>query len=434
MQRSDEVATFKPKLTVAIHPRDGTPIDAWLSPETRDFLRSLPRASPAEKQPDASNSASSSEIDVQRAVSFTANATNLPDAVTGDSSCALETVEVPLRSDSEFFQILKRELHDLHQLQEKQQKQLTTQIVKLGSEITALTEATSRKSKAEFEAWREIFRRYLESQVFFSTVEESAGSRSSSTAQEKFNEFSNGLASERKPLKLSTPGKIALGSFIQINGSLLRFMKFQEINNIALTKIMKKFDKRTALHREANLPLLLASQPLVAQDLAKAACFTIQEKLLQIVPQLNDYLCPVCFSISFKPIRLRCNHVFCIRCLIVMQRAKQDHCPLCREDVVMEASAGTYSPLPGRSSTSQNADAGCRTHRQKVDGFSASEVSCRGESKAKREPTCRRNGSLWTDSWPMRHYVNDAHITEPYPYHQWSNNSGISSTAPNPAA
>lgn len=325
---------------MAIHPRDGTPIDAWLSPETKDFLRSLPRTSPVEKQSYASISASSSEIDVGRAVSTDLNASDLPNTVTGDSSQALETVEIPLTSDSEFFQILKCELDDLHQLQEKQQKQLTTQIVKLGSEITTLTESTSRKSKPEVQAWREVFRLYLESQVFFSTAEESAGSRSSSVAQEKFKEFSNGLASDRKQLKLSTSGKVALGSFIQINGSLLQFMKFQEINNTALTKIMKKFEKRTALHREANLPTLLASQPFVAQDLAKAACFTIQEKLLQIVPQLNDYLCPVCFSISFKPIRLRCNHVFCIRCLIVMQRAKQDHCPLCREEVVMEASGG----------------------------------------------------------------------------------------------
>jgi E3 ubiquitin-protein ligase BAH len=345
-QRSDEIATFKPKLTVAIDPRDGSPIDAWLSPETRSFLRGLPRAPRAEKQFCTSDSAAcSNELDLRRGSSTNSDGSDLLDRGLGDSSDALETVEVPLTSDSEFFQILKRELGDLHRLQEKQQKQLTTQIVKLGNEITTLTGATSRRSKAEVEAWREIFRLYVESQVFFSTAEGSAGSRSSSAAQEKLEEFSLGLVKEQKQLKLSNSGKAAMDSFIQINGSLLQFMKFQEINHTALTKIMKKFDKRTALHSQANLPMMLTSESFIAQDLAKAACFTIQEQLLQIVPQLNDYLCPVCFSISFKPIRLRCNHVFCIRCLIVMQRAKQDHCPLCRGNMVMEASGGMYKTL-----------------------------------------------------------------------------------------
>jgi len=65
---------------------------------------------------------------------------------------------------------------------------------------------------------------------------------------------------------------------------------------------------------------------------------------MSVVPQLNDYLCPVCFSISFKPIRLRCQHVFCIRCLVVMQRAKEDHCPLCRGAVIMQADSSNLDP------------------------------------------------------------------------------------------
>lgn len=77
--------------------------------------------------------------------------------------------------------------------------------------------------------------------------------------------------------------------------------------------------------------------------MAKAVCFEISEKVLAVVPQLSDYLCPVCFNISYKPIRLRCGHVFCIRCMIIMQRAKSDHCPLCRGTVVMQADSGTLS-------------------------------------------------------------------------------------------
>lgn len=100
---------------------------------------------------------------------------------------------------------------------------------------------------------------------------------------------------------------------------------------------MIEFDKRTALGAQNTFPELVATDPFLAQTMAKAVCFKVSQELLAIIPQLNDYLCPVCFSLAFKPIRLRCGHIFCIRCLIVMQRAKDDHCPLCRGSVVMQA-------------------------------------------------------------------------------------------------
>lgn len=80
------------------------------------------------------------------------------------------------------------------------------------------------------------------------------------------------------------------------------------------------------------------------RDIAKAICYQVSTELLPIVPQLDDYLCPVCFSISYRPVRLRCQHIFCIRCLIVLQRTKEDHCPLCRGEVVMEADSGNLDP------------------------------------------------------------------------------------------
>ena len=331
------VANFKPRLTVAIDPRDGSPLDAWLSPETRNFLRGLPRSPRTEKQ--LSISAEINGGTSQPTLLSVSEHGNPVKPEIDDLTEAFETVEIPLTSDSEFFQILIRELGDLNQLQETKHRQLTVQINKLGSDITSLTETASKRSRPEVEAWREIFRLYVDSQIFFSTSEQDAGTRSCSAAQKQLEDFSNGIADERKRLRLSNNGSAALNSFLYINASLLHFMKFQEINRTALTKIMKKFDKRTALHMQVNLPLMLANEQFVAHDLAKAACFTIQEQLLPIVPQINDYLCPVCLTISFKPVRLRCDHVFCIRCLIIMQRAKQDHCPLCRGRVVMEASS-----------------------------------------------------------------------------------------------
>ncbi|KAF9582386.1 hypothetical protein BGW38_000277 [Lunasporangiospora selenospora] len=46
-------------------------------------------------------------------------------------------------------------------------------------------------------------------------------------------------------------------------------------------------------------------------------------------------------SVAWKPIRLTCNHVFCVRCLIKAQRKRMRNCPICREtNTVLNADAG----------------------------------------------------------------------------------------------
>ena len=43
---------------------------------------------------------------------------------------------------------------------------------------------------------------------------------------------------------------------------------------------------------------------------------------------------------AWKPIRLNCGHVFCVRCLIKAQRKKMVHCPVCRQhNSVLDADA-----------------------------------------------------------------------------------------------
>jgi E3 ubiquitin-protein ligase BAH len=78
----------------------------------------------------------------------------------------------------------------------------------------------------------------------------------------------------------------------------------------------------------------------MSETMAKAISAEISNEIIKIVPQIDDYLCPVCFSISYKPIRLKCGHIFCIRCVIRMQKEKKRLCPLCRNDVVMRADSG----------------------------------------------------------------------------------------------
>ncbi|KAJ9611611.1 hypothetical protein H2200_004795 [Cladophialophora chaetospira] len=321
--------SFTPKLTIVIDPRDGSPMDAWLSPDTRRRLRRLARSSRAHN-----------DSSLQREESPAERPRCTDQSGQDNAEQQLELVEVPLTADSEFFRTLRQELACLDDLQKAEYARIQSEINELGKELRLLRASRSKRSKKEVETWRKIFELYSESEVFWSSHEADAGARDAAHAQKQLQYFTQSLSTQRKKdaLRLGDEANTALSRFLGINVKLLRLIKFQEINRIALNKIMKKFDKRTALHAKSSVARSLTkSSPFMAQDLAKATCFTISEEVLSIIPQLNDYLCPICFSVSWRPIRLKCDHIFCIRCMIVMQREEKDHCPLCRQEVVMEA-------------------------------------------------------------------------------------------------
>ena len=335
---------FTPSVTVALNPKDGMPLDAWLSSETRRHLQEVIGRRKSQLQDGVRTSAV--EADGQQgpslhAVETSAKMQELNGGTNGEEQ--VETVDIPLTGENEFFAILQSELARLDQLQKAEQERLQSEIIELGHELAELRFSKSKKQKAILEAWREIFRLYIESEVFFSSHEQDAGVRDSAHAQNQLQIFNKNLTSEiGREVKLDPAAKASLDRFLDINLELLRFIKFQEINLKATSKILKKFGKQTALQSHLINTRWLNTAPLVTRDLAKNTCFTMSQELLHLIPQLDDYLCPICFSISYKPVRLRCNHVFCIRCLMVMQREEQTDCPLCREKVVMEADSGGY--------------------------------------------------------------------------------------------
>jgi hypothetical protein len=42
-------------------------------------------------------------------------------------------------------------------------------------------------------------------------------------------------------------------------------------------------------------------------------------------------------------VRLDCNHLFCISCLVFLQRKHHDACPICRRNVVLRADSCTLT-------------------------------------------------------------------------------------------
>ena len=94
-----------------------------------------------------------------------------------------------------------------------------------------------------------------------------------------------------------------------------------------LIRILKKHDKRTALTASTGFPQFVRSSleahvdangnvntwAFYSTSLPHVLLTSLTETLLPILPSLEDYTCLICTSIAFKPIRLNCSHLFCVR-------------------------------------------------------------------------------------------------------------------------
>lgn len=350
---------LRPKLTVYIHLQDGIAVDASLTPASKDFLHRIATSLSDERQ----KALDASSTDNERVVE------ELPDNEPGEESPSSEsssrsespsraessseseaqpaeakndtyqTIEVPLVFDSEFFDILQSDVNNLDVLQGQEEKNMSSEIVALGKEVAQVTKPT-RFSKSDLARWRYIFELYLDAEVFFATHEQDHGARSSQVALKQLQWFQKEVEKRGLAKEFKLPeSRDAFTRFINLNALLLKNLQFQELNKLAVTKILKKFDKRTALGISKAFPSAVQSDKLLAGSVAQDVCAEMSRELVSVVPQLNDYLCPVCFSVAYLPVRLECQHIFCIRCIVKIQRRREKHCPLCRADVVMRASA-----------------------------------------------------------------------------------------------
>ncbi|KAK6213016.1 ring-14 protein [Colletotrichum tabaci] len=340
---------LRPKLTVLVHMRDGNAVDASLAPASRSLIERI--AALQSQDPDESiltplKEPGSTPVLISSAESLANAEIELSDTQSGDEDHGhaapveyFERIEVPLVFDSEFFGILQSDVNNLDALQAKEEMAMVTEIVALRQEVSHLTKP-SRLSKSDLARWRAIFELYLDAQVFFSTNEQDHGSRSSQTAAKQLQWFQEEITKRNlvKSFKIAE-SREALVRFLRLNAVLLKNLQFQEINQVAIYKILKKFDKRTCLGVSKSFPVQVHSDKLLAGSVAKDICAQMSTDLVSVVPQISDYLCPICFAIAYRPVRLACRHVFCIRCIVKIQRRNEKHCPLCRADTVMKASA-----------------------------------------------------------------------------------------------
>ncbi|KAG6001365.1 hypothetical protein E4U21_004415 [Claviceps maximensis] len=314
----------RPKLTVYVHLQDGVAVDASLTPTSRLFFERI---------------AAEIRFDHDFHTNLPKSSQNLVQVDGNLRHDGYERVEVPLVFDGKFFDLLQSDVNNLDTLQAEERQRMTADVVELGKEVSLVCR-TSRFSKSDLSRWRCIFELYLDAEVFFGTHERDHGSRSSQLALKQLQWFQVEVDKRNlaKDFKLRESQVVFL-RFVNLNLNLLKNLQFQELNKLAISKILKKFDKRTSLGVSKTFHSTIQSEGFLSRDVAKDVCAQMSQQLVTVVPQLNDYLCPVCFCVAYRPVRLHCRHVFCIRCIVKIQRRNEKYCPLCRADVVMSASA-----------------------------------------------------------------------------------------------
>lgn len=345
---------FTPQLRVLVDSRTGTPLDATLAPETRANLEKLARSELLIAGRRAELGHTLDRVTTLQALRDGDSASDESDRETPTET---KWIQIPLVSAKNFFDTLEPKLNELEALNEAEEKKLEMDILDLGDMVEDVTEpvregfeAKRKISYRDLYFWREMFRLYLEKPIFYSETERNRGALSFDEAKRNLQAYDEQLRSTGLLAKMKTPlAKRAAQRFLDLNVDILKIMHFQEMNARAMRKILKKFDKRTHLEGQMFMaavrkrhPALLTSGANIGSGFANAIARDLQAelatKVLAIVPQLEDWTCPVCLGMAWRPVSLGCcRSVFCIRCIIQLQDQKMMRCPCCNTETVMAA-------------------------------------------------------------------------------------------------
>ncbi|KAK3698042.1 hypothetical protein LTR37_017158 [Vermiconidia calcicola] len=345
---------FTPQLRVLVDGRTCMPLDAKLAPETKASLQRLARH---EMVTAGRRDCCGGPVQPPRIL----RRNSVESSVDGELEVrqGARWIQLPLASAKDFFDVLEPKLQELEALRMAETRKLEGEILELGDLIENVVEpvrdgyeAKRKISYRDLYFWREMFRLYMEKPVFYSETEARRGALTFDEAKARLQEFDSQLRGTGLLAKMKTPqAKHAAQQFLDLNVDILRIMHFQEMNARAMTKILKKFDKRTHLEGQLFLKTLGTQYPALlttgesaqavggfANSIARDMHAEIATKVLSIVPQLDDWNCPVCYSMAWRPVGLGCcRSVFCITCVIHLQLKGMKRCPVCNQETVMYA-------------------------------------------------------------------------------------------------
>jgi E3 ubiquitin-protein ligase BAH len=263
---------IRPKLLFLIDEATGEPIDARLSPNTKRYIHelALSRRLTNVQLFDVADDALAS---IESRKSSTASLSDT-DSQRQNSGAGHKLVEVPLTSDHEFFDLLHTELCGLAHLQDQEKHKIGNEITTVGSTLVKAVEPSSKSGRADLDHWRRIFELYMDSRIFFAMGERDHGVQKFSAAQERYNKFL-GEAQKTDLLRKfkRKESMIALQNFLRINQELLQNLRFQEINQTAMIKILKSNSRIIILRSEnfANEYQNLTNAPRLTRNLYSPA-------------------------------------------------------------------------------------------------------------------------------------------------------------------
>jgi E3 ubiquitin-protein ligase BAH len=139
-----------------------------------------------------------------------------------------------LTSDLKFFHLLSEEVTKLGDLNLQEEQKLNFAVLQLSEAIQAVAEPKRNCKNTDLCTWRDVFSLYIESQIFFSTEEHTRRTRSSESAQAQLQQFSMRLVQVSRRFRRHESLRL-LERFLSLNHALLRGLKFQELNVMAMT-------------------------------------------------------------------------------------------------------------------------------------------------------------------------------------------------------
>ncbi|EGV60369.1 hypothetical protein CANTEDRAFT_116418, partial [Yamadazyma tenuis ATCC 10573] len=241
--------------------------------------------------------------------------------------------------------MLNQELNNLDKFKKQEEDKMIQEIQNVAETLHELSRNESVK-KSDIYTWRELFRLFLDNEIYFKYNDSTyqASEKSLTLVKNNLNKYNEIVTKSRILDQFKNKKSLrAFTKFLHVNEYLLKVLQFQSINTTAFRKILKKFDKQTSLNVKSRLPKLISDDHVffTGKSLSQSICYIIQTSLLQIVPQLEDYTCPICLEIAFKPIKLECGHLFCVRCLVKMKHEDKFDCPICRYEKAVSLADGS---------------------------------------------------------------------------------------------
>jgi len=243
----------------------------------------------------------------------------------------MKSLKVLLEADAQFLNELAASLSQLSAFQDEYKKVFET---KINIMANILSEVSSPNMKDTYR-WRELLALYCDSSIW----KYKGKDRTPDEVIEQLKKFEIKVNNIHRKFKTKKSQKL-LKEFIQLNYDIVAIKRFYDLNQTAVYKILKKHDKRTHLLASEGFPQFARDETFFKDNIVRSLVFQISSRLLKVIPNPADYYCPICQEISYKPIRLDCDHLFCLRCLLKAKRMNIRDCPLCREkDVIYNANS-----------------------------------------------------------------------------------------------